>query len=157
MKKYPILILDDDDAILKALQETLRLEGYVCFGSTHVEEALDFIKKNRVAVALSDQRMTEMKGTCFLQQVKMLQETCSRVLITGVLVSDMFLEAINVAEVLRCLAKPWTRPQLLNVIADAYKTFEIKLANEEAHQALLEVNQRLVEENEQLRSFAVQP
>ena len=115
-----------------------------------------FVKNNRVAVALSDQRMTEMKGTCFLQQVKMLQETCSRVLITGVLVSDMFLEAINVAEVLRCLAKPWTRPQLLNVIADAYKTFEIKLANEEAHQALLEVNQQLVEENEQLRSVAVQ-
>ena len=44
MKKYPILILDDDDAILKALQETLRLEGYVCFGSTH-GRSVRFYKK----------------------------------------------------------------------------------------------------------------
>lgn len=152
MKDYPILILDDDAAILKALQETLKIEGYTCFGTIHAQEALEFISKNTVAVALSDQRMAEMKGTYFLQQIKNLQESCSRVLITGVLVSDMFLEAINLAEIFRCLAKPWTRDQLLKVISEAYKNFEVKLASEEAYQALLDVNQRLVDENAHLRN-----
>lgn len=152
MKNYPILILDDDAAILKALQETLKLEGYTCFGTVHAREALEFIKKNTVAVALSDQRMAEMKGTHFLQQIKSIQESCSRVLITGVLVSDMFLEAINLAEIFRCLAKPWTRDQLLSIISEAYKNFEVKLASEKAYQVLLDVNHRLVNENEHLRN-----
>lgn len=151
-KKYPIVILDDDAIILRTLQETLKLEGYTCFGSTHVKEALDFIKQQTCAVVLSDQRMAEMTGTEFLKQVRDIQETCSRLLITGVLVSDMFLEAINTAEVFRCLAKPWVREQLLKIVGDAYAFFEKKLAYEEARQALLATNQALLEENIQLRS-----
>jgi len=151
-KKYPIVILDDDAVILRTLQETLKIEGYVCFGSTHAKEALDFIKQQTCAVVLSDQRMAEMSGTEFLKQVKEIQETCSRLLITGVLVSDMFLEAINTAEVFRCLAKPWVREQLLKIVEDAYVFFEKKLAHEEARKALLSANQALLDENIQLRN-----
>ena len=151
-KKYPIVILDDDSAILRALQETLKLEGYTCFGSVHAKEALNFIKQQTCAVVLSDQRMAEISGTDFLKQVKDIQETCSRLLITGVLVSDMFLEAINSAEVFRCLAKPWIREQLLKTVEDAYSFFEKKLAGQEAQRALLETNQALLEENIQLRT-----
>ena len=152
-KDYPILILDDDNAILKALQETLSLEGYVCFGTTKAKEAIEYAQKNTIAVVLSDQRMTDMSGTCFLQQIKQIQPMCSRILITGVLESDMFLKAINVAEVFRCLAKPWMREQLLKVIEEAYVFFQEKIANEEAYQALLDSNQKLLEENLQLRSL----
>lgn len=151
-RKYPIVILDDDAAILRALQETLKREGYTCFGSTHAKEALEFIKQQTCAVVLSDQRMAEISGTDFLKQVKELQESCSRLLITGVLVSDMFLEAINTAEVFRCLAKPWVREQLLETVDAAYTFFERKLADKEAQQALLETNQALLEENIQLRN-----
>ena len=151
-RKYPIVILDDDAAILRALQETLKREGYTCFGSTHAKEALEFIKQQTCAVVLSDQRMAEISGTDFLKQVKELQGSCSRLLITGVLVSDMFLEAINTAEVFRCLTKPWVREQLLETVDAAYTFFERKLADEEAQQALLETNQALLEENIQLRN-----
>ena len=65
--------------------------------------------------------------------------------------SEMFLEAINKAEVFRCLAKPWMREHLIQTIKEAYSAFEIKLAYEEAHQALLETNQQLIDENIQLR------
>ena len=86
-----------------------------------------------------------------MQQVKEKQPKCSRILITGVLTSEMFLEAINKAEVFRCLAKPWMREHLIQTIKEAYSAFEIKLAYEEAHQALLETNQQLIDENIQLR------
>ncbi len=148
---YPILILDDDEAILKALLETLKLEGYTCHGTTHVKEALELLSQKIFAVVLSDQRMAELNGICFLQQVKEMQAKCSRILITGVLTSEMFLEAINNAEVFRCLAKPWIREHLIQTIKEAYGAFETKLAYEEAHQALLETNQHLIDENIQLR------
>ena len=150
-KTYPILILDDDEAILKALLETLKLEGYLCQGTIHAKEALELLSQETFAVVLSDQRMAEINGTYFLQQVKEMQPKCSRILITGVLTSEMFLEAINEAEVFRCLAKPWMREHLIQIIKEAYSTFETKLAYEEAHHALLETNQRLMDENIQLR------
>ena len=150
-KTYPVLILDDDEAILKALLETLKLEDYVCYGTTHAKEALELLSQKIFAVVLSDQRMAELSGTYFLQQVKEKQPKCSRILITGVLTSDMFLEAINNAEIFRCLAKPWMREHLIQMINEAYSAFEIKLACESAHNALLEANQRLVDENIQLR------
>ena len=150
-KTYPILILDDDEAILKALLETLKLEDYTCSGTIHAKEALELLSQETFAVVLSDQRMAELNGTYFLQQVKELQPKCSRILITGVLTSEMFLEAINTAEVFRCLAKPWMREHLIQIIKEAYSAFETKLAYAEAHQALLETNQRLIDENIQLR------
>ena len=151
MKTYPLLILDDDAPILLALEETLRQEGYMCEGTTRAQEALEKIKQQTFAVVLSDQRMAEMPGTLFFQQVKQVQPMCSRVLITGVLSSDMFLKAINEAEVFRCLAKPWTREQLLKTIADAYQAFEIKQSQEATVKSLLDANRKLLEENLQLR------
>lgn len=151
MKNYPLLILDDDAPILLALQETLRQEGYICEGATKAQEALGKIRKQTFAVVLSDQRMADMPGTQFLQQVKQAQPTCSRVLITGVLSSDMFLKAINNAEVFRCLAKPWSREQLLKTIHEAYQAFEAQQAQSETIQSLLEANQKLLDENIQLR------
>ena len=146
-----MLILDDDAPILLALQETLRQEGYTCEGTTQAQEALEKVRKQTFAVVLSDQRMAEMPGTQFLQQVKQVQPMCSRVLITGVLSSDMFLKAINDAEVFRCLAKPWTREQLLNTISDAYEAFEVRQAQESTIQSLLEANRKLLEENIRLQ------
>lgn len=147
---YPLLILDDDGAILKALQDTLTFEGYRCFATSHVKEALDYTTENTLAVVISDQRMAEMSGTRFLQRLRAQQPLCSRVLITGVLVSDMFLEAINQAEIFRCLAKPWTREQLLQVVKESYWAFEKRWAAESSYKAVLELNEKLVRENIQL-------
>ena len=148
---YPLLILDDDQPILNALQETLKLEGYECFGTVHANDALTFLQKRKFSVVLTDQRMAEMPGTQFLKQVKVVQPWCTRVLLTGVLTSDMFLEAINEAEIFRCLPKPWMRQQLISVVKDAYHYFEKNWAHEKAVQSLLEVNQKLVDENVHLR------
>lgn len=152
MKNYPLLILDDDAPILLALQETLMQEGYKCEGTTQAQEAMEMLKKQTFAVVLSDQRMAEMPGTQFLKNIKQIQPTCSRVLITGVLSCDMFLKAINDAEIFRCLAKPWTREQLIDVINEAYRSFEVKQSQIETINALLEANRKLLDENIQLQN-----
>lgn len=152
MKNYPLLILDDDTPILLALQETLKQEGYLCEGTSQPQEALDKIQNQTFAVVLSDQRMAEMPGTQFLQKVKQAQPMCSRVLITGVLSSDMFLKAINEAEIFRCLAKPWTRDQLISTVNEAYQAFEVRQSQEKTVHALLEANRKLLNENVQLQT-----
>ncbi|MDR0756142.1 MAG: response regulator [Puniceicoccales bacterium] len=151
MKPYPILILDDDITILMALQETLKGEGYAYFATSKISEALRALEQKTFAVVISDQRMSEMTGLQFLQQVKEQCKLCTRILITGVLTTEIFLEAINTVEVFRCLPKPWTRDTLLAAIKEAYQHFEYNMAFPKAHREILQINQQLVEENVRLR------
>jgi DNA-binding NtrC family response regulator len=148
---YPILILDDDPTILMALQETLKGEGYTCFATSQISEALQALEQKTFAVVISDQRMSAMTGLQFLRQVKEQRKLCTRILITGVLTTEIFLEAINTVEVFRCLPKPWTRSALLASIKDAYQYFEHNIAFPKAHREILQINQQLVEENTRLR------
>ncbi|MDR0647667.1 MAG: response regulator [Puniceicoccales bacterium] len=151
MNPYPILILDDDATILMALQETLKGEGYTYFATSQIAEALQALEQKTFAVVISDQRMSPMTGLQFLRQVKEQGKLCTRILITGVLTTEIFLEAINTVEVFRCLPKPWTRNILLAAIKEAYQYFEYNIAFPQAHRAILQINQQLVEENARLR------
>ncbi len=151
MTRDPILILDDDTAILMALQETVKAEGYSYFATTKASEALDAVRQKQFAIVISDQRMAEMPGIQFLSKVKQIQPFCVRILITGVLTSEMFLEAINTAEVSHCLPKPWTQQTLLKTIQDSYEAFERNIAYPRAIQSLRDINRQLIEENNQLR------
>ena len=149
--KYPILIIDDDYAILMALKETFHMEGFECFATIHAQEALEEAKKETFAFAISDQCMAEMTGTQFFTQLKVISPLTSRILITGVLNNEMFLEAINNAEVFRCLAKPWERETLLKISKEAYEHFEFIAAYHEANRSLNIIKQDLVEENKRLK------
>ena len=151
MIRDPILILDDDTAILMALQETLKAEGHHYLATTKASEALALVEQKTFSIAISDQRMAEMSGIQFFSKVKQIQPFCMRILITGVLTSDMFLEAINTAEIFRCLPKPWTRHTLLEVIQSSYKQYERNIAYPQAIRALRDINYRLTEENQRLR------
>jgi DNA-binding NtrC family response regulator len=148
---YPILILDDDATILMALQETLKGEGYAYFATSKISEALEALEQKTFAVVISDQRMSEMTGLQFLRQVKEQCKLCTRILITGVLTTEIFLEAINTVEVFRCLPKPWMRDTLLASIKEAYQYFEYNIAFPKAHREIFQINQQLVEENAHLR------
>ncbi|MDR2769564.1 MAG: response regulator [Puniceicoccales bacterium] len=157
MNPYPILILDDDPTILMALQETLKGEGYAYFATSQISEALQALEQKTFAVVISDQRMSAMTGLQFLRQVKKQGKLCARILITGVLTTEIFLEAINTVEVFRCLPKPWTRNSLLAAIKEAYQHFEYNIAFPNAHREILQINQQLVEENTRLRRQLTHP
>ena len=151
MSEYPVLVLDDDAAILVAIQESLKANHYTYFGTSKASEALSELEKTQFAVAISDQRMADMPGLQFLKTLKTQQPLCSCILTTGVLTSEIFLEAINEVNVFRCLRKPWSLEDLMTSIEDAYRHFERQIAFEKAHEAILEINQQLAEENTRLR------
>ena len=69
-KDYPVLIVDDDEIILVALNETISIEGYRIVQTTSPLQALEYIRKEVFAVIVSDQRMAEMTGLEFLAEAK---------------------------------------------------------------------------------------
>ncbi|MGF1449134.1 MAG: HD domain-containing phosphohydrolase [Opitutales bacterium] len=147
----PILVVDDDEIIRIALQETIEHEGFAVVTAGSGPEALEHLQKERFGVIISDQRMAEMMGLEFLSRAKHIQPNASRILITGVLTLKTVIDAVNQGEIFRFLAKPWIREELLATIRNAMQRFELLEANARLQADTLRLNDQLSEANQSLR------
>ena len=68
-----ILIIDDDDRNIFALQAVLKSKGYRCVSAVSAREGLEKIRSvNDIGIALIDMMMPEMDG---YEMIKVLRET----------------------------------------------------------------------------------
>jgi thioredoxin reductase (NADPH) len=119
MKKPILLIVDDDQQVLRAVVRDLRnqyAKDYKILSTTSATEALETLKdlKNKnevIALFLSDQRMPEMLGVDFLQQAKELYPEAKRILLTGYSDTEAAIRAINDVQLDYYLMKPWDPPE----------------------------------------------
>ncbi len=128
MVKPVILIVDDDPAVLSAVERDLRKKfgGQFRFlrsdSGRAALQALDRVKLRNepVALFLVDQRMPEMTGVEFLQQAIKLFPQAKRVLLTAYADTDAAIRAINESRLDQYLMKPWDPPEekLYPVIQD---------------------------------------
>lgn len=116
-----ILIVDDEEIVLVALRDTLRQMGHYVTTALTVSEGLDLLRTNTYAVVFTDHQMPQLTGLEFLAQVRELQPEASRILITAVLNLGTVINAINRAEVLRFLIKPWRRNDLEETVTAALR------------------------------------
>ena len=121
MAKNPfILALDDDPAVLRAVERDLRSKyssDYRVLAAGSPVKALDTLKQitsrgDRVALFLVDQRMPQMSGTEFLAEAMTLQPEARRVLLTAYADSGAAIDAINKVKLNHYLMKPWEPPEL---------------------------------------------
>ena len=63
MKGYNVLVVDDDKAIVEAIEIYLRGEGYNIFKAYDGAEALEVIKEEEIHLVIMDIMMTKMDGT----------------------------------------------------------------------------------------------
>jgi two-component system, probable response regulator PhcQ len=110
-----LLLVDDEPAILMALQRLLRGslgEDVVIETLNDPLLALEQARHCRYDVVVSDLRMPELDGVAFLTLMAAVQPQAVRVLLTG---SEDFATAqaaINDAGVFRYLCKPWNAQAL---------------------------------------------
>lgn len=114
-----ILLVDDDEQVLKAIQRDIRnryRKDYKIMSTLYASEALEVTKslKNKgleVALFLSDQRMPEMKGVDFLEEARKIYPLAGRVLLTAYSDTDAAIKAINEVSLDYYLLKPWDPPE----------------------------------------------
>src|SRR5262245_3668290 len=80
--KARILFVDDEERILNALKSIFRSKYHV-FTATSGDQAFEFLKRFRVHLVVSDQRMPGMPGVELLRRAKELSPTTVRILLTG--------------------------------------------------------------------------
>ncbi|WP_271408336.1 EAL domain-containing protein [Pseudomonas sp. Q1-7] len=127
-----LLLLDDEENILRALTRVLRRDGYQIFTASRAQDAFAQLAKHDIQVILSDQRMPEMNGTEFLSRVKDLYPDTIRIVLSGYTDLKSVTDAINQGAIYKFLTKPWDDDQLRAVIAQAFLHHSLAKAKEES-------------------------
>lgn len=78
-----LLLVDDDENILRSLVCLLRSDGYRILTATGGEQALQMLACNEVQVILSDQRVADMSGSEMLSHAKELYPETVRMVLSG--------------------------------------------------------------------------
>lgn len=136
MKLPFIIIVDDDEHVLHAIQRDIRNEYrelYRVSATNSAIEALELVKelklKNEtVALFISDQRMPEMEGITFLEKAKEIYPDAKLILLTAYSDIEAAIRAINDIKLDYYLLKPWNPPEeklypVVNELLDEWQAF----------------------------------
>lgn len=125
---YRILLVDDEQNVLNALQHELGGK-YEIETFTSPLAALQRSREVKFDLVISDYLMPELKGTQFLRQFGEIQPGAERMILSGQADIDDLLGAINETHIYRFIAKPWDKSELKIGITQALDYRRIILEN----------------------------
>ncbi|MCC7573081.1 MAG: response regulator [Candidatus Methanofastidiosum sp.] len=121
-----ILVVDDDPQTLVSLFLSLKnqeLANRIIIAKT-AEAGIEQFKEKDFCLVISDYKLPGMDGISFLNHIKEKYPNTQRVLITGFLNSTIKEDATNKASIKHIIEKPWTTPDLLNIVQDALTQYK---------------------------------
>lgn len=132
VSKRTLLIVDDDDNLLKALTRQLRHVGYRILTANCAEQGLELLGLNKVQVVLAEHQLqlsNNMNGLDFLRQVKLIHPNTVRIVLSGNTQLQAVLQAVNDGAVFRFLTKPWDNDHLNQVLQQAFRESDLLTEN----------------------------
>jgi putative nucleotidyltransferase with HDIG domain len=143
-----VLLVDDEQAVLNSLRRTLRSKPYNLFTATSGEDGIKIIENQKIDLVISDMRMPGMSGAEFLSKVSHSNPLTSRIILTGYADMDATVQAINEAQIVAYITKPWKKDALQQTIEMALYTQKLEYEKQE----LLELTRT---QNDELREFNI--
>lgn len=114
-----LLLVDDEENILRSLKRVLRKEPYELTTATSGDEAIQLMEERRFDLVISDARMPGMDGPALLATIKKRYPWCIRILLTGYADINSTISAINDGQIYRYISKPWDDDELRLVLRQA--------------------------------------
>ena len=78
-----LLIVDDEEEIVRMLRRSLELEGYEITTATSPLAAVDLMKKELFNLVLTDIKMPGMSGVELLKEIKRINPLANVIMMTG--------------------------------------------------------------------------
>ncbi|TMQ10551.1 MAG: sigma-54-dependent Fis family transcriptional regulator [Deltaproteobacteria bacterium] len=128
VKRYPILVVDDEQDNLDAFRFNFRKTFDIVTASGGAE-ALGVLQDREVAVVVTDQRMPRMTGVELLREVRVRQPDAVGIILTAFTDVDVLIEAINLGQVYRYITKPWDAKEVRGVLQYAIERFHLQREN----------------------------
>ena len=129
MKRYKLLVVDDEKDILRTLTLTFE-EDYEVFTARSGMEALSVLERQEIALIMADQRMPEMTGVELLQRSIRIRPHAIRIILTGYTDTVALIQAINKGHIYQYVTKPWDRQELRITVKRALDSYELCMENE---------------------------
>lgn len=123
-----LLYVDDETNNLISFKATFR-QHYTVHIAQSAQEGLEILKNNPIQTIITDQRMPEVTGVQFLEQVIAINPDPIRMILTGFSDIADIIQAINKGQVFRYITKPWDYHELKMTIDNAMQMFLLKNAN----------------------------
>lgn len=114
-----VLVLDDDVLLRRCMERILRSAGFEPICCETGEEALRLAADHTFDVALVDYHMPGMDGLRVMTQLREIQPSCLRVLVTGRLELPVIKEAVNNGQVSRVVEKPFDTTDLVAAVTES--------------------------------------
>lgn len=137
--KHTVLLVDDDENVLRGLSRALRQQPYQLYTARSGEEAVDVLKAHAVDVIVTDDRMPGMSGSDLLAWIAENCPEVMRIVLTGHASAETAIRAINESSVYHFFTKPCNDFHLAMAIRKALEHKDLL----EEHHRLLEINKRM--------------
>ena len=141
-KKISVLYVDDEENNLFSFKAVFRVK-YQVYTAISGDEALKILSEKPIEIIITDQRMPNMTGVEFLEQVIEQFPDPMRILLTGYADMNAVVDAVNKGKIFHYLSKPWNEEELDMTINRAYEAYLQK-------EKLKEENKQLGTSNDQL-------
>ncbi|MDW7645317.1 MAG: sigma-54 dependent transcriptional regulator [Desulfuromonadales bacterium] len=125
MRKYKILVVDDEHLIRWSLEQNLRKQGYDVGTAASGEEALKAVQDDAPDLILLDIQLPGINGLDVLQKVKELDDEIIVIMVTALGVLETAVQAMRMGA-FDYVNKPFNLDELAIVINKALETGDLK-------------------------------
>jgi len=147
-----VLLVDDEENILKSLKRLLMDEDIDIFIAKSGEAGLELLRNTPgVDLIVSDQRMPGLTGAEFLQKSREIVPNAIRIMLTGYADINATIDAINKGGAYRYLSKPWDDDEMLRTIRESVGHCRLLAENQRLHALVEKQNAELKEWNSNLK------
>ena len=141
-KKKRVLVVDDEQLILKIISDILTKEGYEVVVANNCEKAAEYLRSSHFDVVLSDIKMPVKSGIDLLEEIKKKDPNIPVILMTGFASLETAVEAVQNGA-FDYLIKPLDYGKLRSVIEHAADRYELYKENTRLLSDLKELNTNL--------------
>jgi signal transduction histidine kinase len=124
---FPVLVVDDDGALIRTLADILRVQGYAPEVASTGAHGLELAQKRTPALAIVDLRLPDMDGMEVVSRLRSLSELTEVVVLTGNATVESAVAALREKSV-DYLLKPVRVEQLLQVASMAAERWQRRIA-----------------------------
>ena len=125
IKKYTILVVDDEDLFIEYIQRVISDENYNVITAASAQEGLDILEKQQVSMVISEYEIPLMNGLEFLEKVRIIYPNILTVMVTDRADIDLTIKAINEAGVYKFLLKPLDDIDFKNMIKKTLESLQV--------------------------------
>ena len=119
----PVLLVDDDPTLLRAVKRSLEDEFEV-FTASSGADALALLESGQsISVVVSDMKMPQMDGVELVLKIRERWPLIPCIILTGNQDEDSMTRVVEVAKAFKLLNKPSPRAELIQGIQSALDTY----------------------------------